>query len=108
MVDGVATLFASAVVPFVWQPVAPGDLWAFLALGLIGTVAQALLIQAFAMAEAAAIAPFGYTGLVWASLWGWLFFGAVPDRWTILGAVIIVTAGIYVWAREAQAMRAAR
>lgn len=105
---GVATLFASAVVPFVWQPVAPGDLWAFLALGLIGTVAQALLIQAFAMAEAAAIAPFGYTGLVWASLWGWLFFGAVPDRWTIVGAVIIVTAGIYVWAREAQAMRAAR
>lgn len=60
------------------------------------------------MAEAAAIAPFGYTGLVWASLWGWLFFGAVPDRWTIVGAVIIVTAGIYVWAREAQAMRAAR
>lgn len=101
---GVATIGASLIAPFVWQPVASGDLWAFVALGLFGTVAQALLIKAFALAEAAAIAPFGYTGLIWAALWGWLFFGAVPDVWTVLGACIIVAAGLYVWAREAQAM----
>ena len=103
----VATLCASVVVPFVWQPVAAGDLWAFLGMGIIGTVAQALLIRAFSMAEAAAVAPFGYTGLVWAGLWGWLFFGAVPDVWTLTGAAIIVAAGLYIWGREAQAMRAA-
>ena len=102
---GVATLGASFVAPFVWQPIAAGDLWAFAAMGLLGTLAQALLIRAFAMAEAAAIAPFGYTGLIWAGLWGWLFFGAVPDGWTILGAIVIVGAGLYVWAREAQAMQ---
>lgn len=105
---GVATLGASFVAPFVWQPIAPGDLWAFAAMGLLGTLAQAMLIRAFAMAEAAAIAPFGYTGLIWAGLWGWLFFGAVPDGWTILGAIIIVAAGLYVWAREAQAMHGTR
>ncbi|SDL33581.1 DMT family transporter [Paracoccus chinensis] len=102
---GVATLGASLVAPFVWQPIASGDLWAFAAMGLLGTLAQALLIRAFAMAEAAAIAPFGYTGLIWAGLWGWLFFGAVPDGWTVLGAIVIVAAGLYVWAREAQAMQ---
>lgn len=102
---GVATIGASLIAPFVWQPIASGDLWAFMALGLAGTIAQALLIRAFAMAEAAAIAPFGYTGLIWAALWGWLFFGAVPDLWTVVGACIIVAAGLYVWAREAQAMR---
>lgn len=104
----VATLAVSTLAPFVWQPIAPGDLWAFAAMGMIGTVAQALLIRAFSLAEAAAIAPFGYTGLIWAGLWGWLFFGAVPDRWTVIGAAMIVGAGLYVWAREAQSMRAAR
>lgn len=102
---GIATLGSSFVAPFVWQPIAAGDLWAFAIMGLFGTVAQALLIRAFAMAEAAAIAPFGYTGLIWAGLWGWLFFGAVPDGWTVLGAIIIVAAGLYVWAREARAMQ---
>ena len=59
------------------------------------------------LAEAAAVAPFGYTGLVWAGLWGWLFFGNAPDRWTVLGATIIVAAGLYVWSREARKLRAA-
>ncbi|WP_246026737.1 DMT family transporter [Paracoccus luteus] len=102
----VATLAVSFVAPFVWQPIAPADLPVFLALGLIGTAAQALLIRAFSLAEAAAVAPFGYTGLVWAGLWGWLFFGAVPDFWALVGAGIIVSAGLYVWAREARATRA--
>ena len=101
----IATLSVSLVAPFVWQPVAAGDWWAFILMGLLGTVAQALLIRAFSLAEAAAVAPFGYTGLIWAGLWGWLFFGAVPDRWTVLGATIIVAAGLYVWTREARAMR---
>lgn len=104
---GVATIGASLVAPFVWQPIQPGDLWAFAAMGAFGTAAQALLIRAFSLAEAAAVAPFGYTGLIWAGLWGWLFFGVVPDLWTFVGAAIIVAAGLYVWAREAQAARAA-
>ncbi|MFI0396163.1 DMT family transporter [Paracoccus jiaweipingae] len=102
------TLATSVVVPFVWQPIAAHDLWAFVLIGALGTIAQALLIKAFSMAEAAAVAPFGYTGLLWAGLWGWLFWGTVPDLWTIIGAVIIVIAGLYVWSREAAAMRAAR
>ena len=103
----VATLAASCVAPFVWQPISAHDLWAFAALGLLGTVAQALLIRAFSLAEAAAVAPFGYTGLIWAGLWGWLFFGAVPDALTFVGAGIVVAAGLYVWAREARLMRRA-
>lgn len=103
----VGSVLSSLAVPFFWQPIAPGDLWAFALLGLFGTVAQALLIRAFAMAEAAAIAPFGYTGLIWAGLWGWLFWGNLPDLWTAVGALIIVGAGLYVWMREARAMNRA-
>ncbi len=100
----VGTVLSSLAVPFFWQPIQPAHLGAFLALGALGTVAQALLIRAFALAEAAAIAPFGYTGLVWAGLWGWLFWGTVPDLWTVTGTLIIVGAGLYVWMREARAM----
>ncbi|KGJ06242.1 Uncharacterized membrane protein [Paracoccus halophilus] len=101
----VGSVLSSLVVPFFWQPVATGDLWAFAVLGILGAISQALLIRAFAMAEASAIAPFGYTGLIWAGLWGWLFWGTIPDIWTVTGALIIVIAGIYVWMREARAMR---
>lgn len=96
----VGTLVASAVAPFFWQPIQPAHLWAFLLIGVLGAASQAMLIRAFALAEAGALAPFGYTGLIWAGLWGWLFFGQIPDGWTIAGAVIIVGAGLYVWARE--------
>lgn len=96
------TLATSALVPFVWQPVAAGDLWAFVLIGLTGALAQTLLIRAYTLAEASSLAPFGYAGLIPAALWGWLFFDAVPDRWTILGAAVIVGAGLYVWARESR------
>ncbi len=97
----------SLLLPFFWQPVALADLWAFVLIGVFGTIAQALLIRAFMLAEAAAVAPFGYTGLIWAGFWGWLFWGSIPDIWTITGAIVVVSAGIYVWTREAQAMKKA-
>ncbi|AUH63170.1 DMT family transporter [Paracoccus zhejiangensis] len=101
------TLIASLAVPFFWQPIQMEHLWAFLLIGVLGAGSQAMLIRAFALAEAGAIAPFGYTGLIWAGVWGALFFGQIPDGWTILGAAIIVAAGIYVWSREAALARPA-
>lgn len=103
----IGTVVTSAVVPFFWQPIQSADLWAFALLGIFGTIAQALLIRAFSMAEAAAVAPFGYTGLIWAGVWGWLFWGNLPDLWTVIGAAIVVGAGIYVWTREARAVKKA-
>ncbi|TBN48238.1 DMT family transporter [Paracoccus sediminis] len=99
----VGSVLTSLAVPFVWQPIALSDLWAFALLGIFGTLSQYLLVRAFAAAEAGVLAPFGYTGLVWAGLWGWLLFGQLPDLWTVTGATIIVAAGLYVWSREARA-----
>ncbi|SIT00922.1 DMT family transporter [Paracoccus saliphilus] len=99
------TVATSAIVPFIWQPIDPAHWWVFLLLAFFGTLSQWLLVRAFSTAEAGVLAPFGYTGLIWAGLWGLLFFGQFPDRWTILGAAIIVGAGLYVWSREARAAR---
>jgi drug/metabolite transporter (DMT)-like permease len=46
------------------------------------------------------LAPFSYTGLAFAALWGLVFFAEIPDVWTILGSVLIAGAGLYVWHRE--------
>lgn len=104
----VATLAASVAVPFFWAPIQSGDWGLFLLMGALGTVGQVLVIRAFAVAEAGTIAPFGYAEVLTSTLWGWLFFNALPDYWTVIGALVIVSAGIYVWWREMQLSRAAR
>jgi drug/metabolite transporter (DMT)-like permease len=86
-----------------WQPVATGDLPLFLAIGLLGTAAQLFLVRAFSLAEASVVAPFSYAGIVCAALWGLLLFGAVPDGWTLSGALVIAAAGLYVWRGEVRA-----
>lgn len=97
---GLGTIATSFLLPFYWTPIAAKHIWAFLIIGVFGTIGQALLIRAYTVAEASAIAPFGYTGLIWAGFWGWLFFSNIPDLWTIIGAGLIVAAGLYIWARE--------
>ncbi len=89
------TALLTLTLPFVWQPIAIGMLWKFVALGLIGTGAQAAIIMAFSRSEAGLIAPFGYLGIVFATLWGGLFYGTLPDGPTVLGALVIMGAGLY-------------
>lgn len=76
--------------------------WGLMALlALFGTLGQLCLIRALSQGEAAMLAPFAYTGLIFATLWGLFFFGEWPDGWSILGTTIIASAGLYVWYREA-------
>ncbi|MEO9574177.1 MAG: DMT family transporter [Tateyamaria sp.] len=69
-------------------------------IGAVGTAGQLMLIRALSMAEAGLLAPFNYTGLIFAVIWGLVLFGEVPDAFTMLGALVIAGAGIYVWHRE--------
>ncbi|MDZ4094709.1 MAG: DMT family transporter [Paracoccaceae bacterium] len=101
------TVLTSAALPMVWQPIALTHIPGFLALGLLGAAAQFCLIRAFTMAEASVIAPFGYVGLIFASFWGIVLYDEYPDGWTIVGALVIVAAGLYVWHRETRAVKIA-
>ncbi|HGG05281.1 MAG TPA: DMT family transporter [Aliiroseovarius sp.] len=53
------------------------------------------------------IAPFRYTGILWALLLGWLVFGEWPDRLTLIGAAIVVAMGAFTLYREQQVKRRA-
>ncbi len=91
-----------------WVHPRPADLATFAASGALLAVAHTLMIEAFRRGEAALVAPFKYTSLLWATLIGFLMFGELPDRWTMAGAVIIVLAGLYVLYRETQLKRRKR
>ncbi len=96
----VGLLITSALVPFTWGT--PG--WREIGLGLItggaSTVAQWLVVLAFQQARASVLAPFSYSQLVWSGLLGYMIFGNVPDRWTLLGATVIIASGLYTAHRE--------
>jgi drug/metabolite transporter (DMT)-like permease len=62
--------------------------------GALGTAGHFLFILAFQRAPASALTPFTYLQLVWATLLGWLFFGAFPDAYTLLGILIIAGTGL--------------
>ena len=104
-----ASVFGSVVLggvqPFIWAAVQPGDWMLFGLMGALGTGAQLCLIRSFSMAEASAVAPFAYLGIVFAAIWGALIYNEYPDRWTIIGALVIIAAGLYVWHREARIAR---
>ena len=56
--------------------------------------------KAFQVAPAATVTPFNYSGLIWATLFGFLLFGDLPDLWTVAGGCIIVGSSLYVLARR--------
>ena len=101
----IGTALVSLALPFYVTPVALADIPRFIAIGAMGTVAQVLVIRAFSTTEASVLAPFGYVGIVFATVWGLIFFGERPDGMTLAGALVIVLAGVYVWHRETRVRR---
>lgn len=93
-------VISTLLLPFHWkQPDLAG--WGMMiVLGALGCLSHLAMIQAFARAPAAVIAPFVYTQLVWVIPVGYLVFGDLPDAWTLIGASVIVGSGLYVWYRE--------
>ncbi len=99
------TVVTSALMLWVFEPIRPVHLPLFAGIALLGTGAQFCLVRAYTLAEASVIAPFGYAGLLSATFWGIVVFGEYPDLWTVVGALVIVGAGLYVWHRETRAAR---
>ncbi|MBL8710441.1 MAG: DMT family transporter [Rhodospirillaceae bacterium] len=73
-----------------------------LAQGSCSTIAQTCMIRAFRQGEASMLAPLEYTGLIWAGLFGYLFWDEIPTLQVIIGACIIIAAAIYIAQREAK------
>ncbi|MEM8981347.1 MAG: DMT family transporter [Pseudomonadota bacterium] len=105
----VGAIVSTCTLPFIWPDELAPHVYAQMALlAVFGTTGQLLLIRALSMAEAGMLAPFNYTGLVFAVFWGFVLFDEWPDALTLLGTVVIAGAGLYVWQRETQLKTAKR
>lgn len=84
--------------PWIWP--APEDWLPILGLGLMSAVIGYLMTQAYRLSRASAVAPFEYVLLIFSLFWGWTVFGEWPAASTLLGALVVIGSGIYVFLRE--------
>lgn len=96
------------LLPANWTPVPPLHMALLVGFGVCVIVPHLAITQAYRIAPPPFLAPLDYTILVWALLWGWLLWKEWPSAATLLGACIVVLAGLYVIYREARAGRAER
>ena len=79
-----------------WIMPPPSDLALMVSCGVIAAVGLTLLTHAYRIAPSAAIAPFEYSFMFWGLLWGWMYWGDLPDALAWVGIAVIIAAGIYV------------
>jgi len=79
-----------------WVTPSGTDLALMAACGLIAAVGLTLLTHAYRIAPSSAVAPFEYSFMFWAVLWGWLVWGDLPDPVGWLGIAVIIGAGLVV------------
>lgn len=82
-----------------WSPFNGQELFALLLLGVVSCSAHLMITRSLKLAPASVLAPLQYTLLLWAIVFGWVFFGDFPDNQTLAGAAIIVIAGMFIFHR---------
>lgn len=97
-----------ATMPWLWITPSWHDFWIFLLVSVSGSVGQFFLNQAFRYGEVSLLAPLDYTGLVWATLFGWMLWGDLPSLTVVAGALIVVGSTLYIVHRERQKAEAER
>ena len=93
-------ILSSIMVIFFWKAPSPIQWLLLMWLGLLGAIGHFFMIKAFEKAPASLLAPFDYATLIWATILGFFLFGDLPDGWTIFGAMIIISSGLYIVKRE--------
>jgi drug/metabolite transporter (DMT)-like permease len=68
--------------------------------GFCGSFGHYLLIAAHRLAPASLLAPYSYTQILWMTVLGYALFGQIPDRVTLVGTLVVVASGLYVFHRE--------
>lgn len=77
-----------------WMWIPLDDLLLIGASGVVAATGMMFLTSAYRLAQANKVAPFEYTGILWAPLWGYVFFHETPRLTTVAGAAVIVMAGL--------------
>lgn len=100
-----ATVMMALALPFVWVTPSWGDFAQLTMTGLCAFVGQLYVTKAYQYAPAATVSPFNYTTLLWAILFGNIFWHEMPTPQILMGAVVVVLAGSVTAIYEARQRR---
>lgn len=101
----ITTLISLSTIGLGWKMPDGWQLMLLIGAGLSGGLAQMLVTSSLRHAQASLLAPFDYTTMIWALVVGYLIMGEVPLGTTVLGAVMVVSAGLFTIWRERQLAR---
>jgi drug/metabolite transporter (DMT)-like permease len=89
-----ALIMGLVLLPFGWVTPSLADTALLGLLGIIAMVAHLCVTRSLKLAEASVVVPYQYTLIVWALLFGWLIFDDWPTSTMLVGAALIIAAGI--------------
>lgn len=95
-----STVLSLVTLPFGWVWPAPSEAALLVVAGLLGGVGQILLTSSYRFADASLVAPFDYASMIFALLIGYFVFAEVPSTTMLMGAALVITAGILIIWRE--------
>lgn len=95
-----SVMATGAMMPFVYRPMPLEHLALMGVIAGLGFIAALLIIRAYREAPAIIVAPMQYSQIIWAALYGSLFFDETPDSWTVAGTAVIIASGVYIVLRE--------
>jgi drug/metabolite transporter (DMT)-like permease len=85
-----------------WKPLQLEHVHMFIAAGVLNGLAHFCMITAFQHAEVSLVSPFKYSNIIYAVILGYFIWGEVPSSHMIMGAALVIIAGLYIMRREAQ------
>lgn len=97
-----STVMSLLTLPWGWVVPSATVTLMLITAGLLGGVGQMLVTTSYRHAEASVIAPFDYTSMLLAVLIGYVVFSETPTRPMLIGAAIVILAGVLVVLRERQ------
>jgi drug/metabolite transporter (DMT)-like permease len=98
-------LFGLVMAPFAWVPPTLPDIGLLMLLGVVGVAAHLAVTRSLALAPAPVVVPWQYAMILWGILFGWMFFGDVPEPVMLAGVAVIIGAGLWLTRLELRAAR---
>ncbi len=95
--SGFTCLMCLPFMVYEFQPLTLQQFLCLIGAGGSAAIAQFAITKAYQLAPAKEISVFDYSQVMFASLWGILFFDEVPDHWSVIGYVIIIGTAVVKW-----------
>lgn len=86
------TIISSLPMFFVWRPYTYTELGYLVCAGILANISQIFMSNAYKLAPAGQIGPVNYVAIIFAGIWGYLFWHETPDMYSIIGFVLILSA----------------